>query len=248
MDLASLVKRAFAVAGLDVYRLSDRRRRTIDAYAAQEWLLRGRPVRTILDVGANIGQTAEKYHRLFPAAAIYSFEPFEQAYSSLSAKFRDVPKVHPQQLAVADAVGKRRLFVNQESVTNSLLPGAGAQTPVAQMTPVGATDVNVTTLDAFCAEKKIDSADILKMDIQGGELLALQGARELLSRKAITLVYTEVLFSDLYEGQATFPQLMQFLTDHGYILYGLYDLQYPEGQRLAWGDAIFITPGLTRDR
>ena len=42
--------------------------------------------------------------------------------------------------------------------------------------------------------KKLKKNDILKMDIQGAELLALSGAIKLLEEKKIGFIYTETYF------------------------------------------------------
>jgi hypothetical protein len=82
------------------------------------------------------------------------------------------------------------------------------------------------------------------MDIQGGELMALKGATKLLSTQAIDLIYSEVLFADLYENQGYFHDISQYLREYGYFLYGLYNMNYGKSKNgvLAWADAIFICP------
>ncbi len=42
-------------------------------------------IRTVLDIGANIGQSARFYRQTFPKARIYSFEPLPAVYESLDA-------------------------------------------------------------------------------------------------------------------------------------------------------------------
>ena len=78
------------------------------------------------------------------------------------------------------------------------------------------------------------------MDIQGGELLALKGAERLLSSSSVDLIYTEVEFVQLYEGQPEIYDLTKYLANFGFVLYGLYDLHAGKNGRLSWGDAIFL--------
>ena len=236
-------------AGLDVRRMPEQRRREVDAFAAQSWLLRGQDVATIFDVGANVGQTTRIYRELFSGARIHSFEPFEEAYSELSGTFEGDQLVVPQKIALSNRVETRRLFVNAGAMTNSLLPSAaGAAELVGDgvMANVGTAEVATTTLDEFCRSNGIETIDILKMDIQGGELMALEGARGMLQRHAVQLIFTEVLFASLYENQAWFDDLARHLRSHGYMLFGLYGLIHPGGKSLAWGDAVFISPQLAR--
>lgn len=84
--------------------------------------------------------------------------------------------------------------------------------------------VEVTTIDQFCAEQKINFIDILKIDTQGYELEVLKGAENLISNNGIGLVYLEVLFSKLYEDSPSMGDLYNFLTENGYNLFSIYQI------------------------
>jgi len=64
----SVVKATFHLCGLDI--------RRAPRFEPYEWL-KGMNIRTVLDIGANIGQFASQFHRLLPDARLYSFEPLE---------------------------------------------------------------------------------------------------------------------------------------------------------------------------
>jgi hypothetical protein len=98
--------------------------------------------------------------------------------------------------------------------------------------------VPALTLDEFCDAEGLSGIDLLKMDIQGGEGMALEGAARLLARKAVRVIYLEVEFAPLYVGQAYFCDITRILNRHGYQLFGLYNLMHEE-RGLGWGDAIF---------
>lgn len=213
----------------------------IDADRDQRELLAGSPVEIIADVGANVGDSVERYRALFPAATIHAFEPFPDVYRTLAGRFAADPRVRPHQRAVTDVSGTRRLYVNDVHVTNSLLPLVPASAAWARASDrnLDATvDVPTITLDEFCAAEGLARIDLLKMDVQGGEGLALGGAAGLLSRQAVRVIYVEVLFASLYDGQAYFCDITRILDGHGYALFGLYNLMHGE-RGLGWGDAIF---------
>jgi len=216
-----------------------------DAFDDQRTLLGGREVRVVLDLGANVGQTAHRYRALFPTATVHSFEPTEETFERLTRSCQADPRIQPHRLAVADATGSRTLFQNSNDTANSLLPtaaGAAEFLPASHMATVQETEVPATTLDDFCAARGIAHVDVLKMDIQGGELLALRGAAGLLAAGAIDLIYTEVNFAPFYEGQASFHDLDRLLGANGYILYALYNLSRGHNGVLSWCDATFIGP------
>jgi FkbM family methyltransferase len=207
-------------------------------------LLQGRDVGIILDVGANVGQSARMYRRLFAAATIHSFEPFEATYRTLVESTRDDRAIHPHRKAVANSCGSRRLHCNAFDQTNSLFPsaaGVGEYVPPDLMVETGSIEVETTTLDDFCAREGIGTIALLKLDVQGGELLSLQGATGLLGARAIDLIIAELLFAPLYEGQAEFLDVCHFLAGHGYRICGMYDLHYGARGLLGWCDGLFAS-------
>lgn len=237
MSLRTLVRSSLRRCGYDLHRLT-RACGLKDAFAQQKALFALEGARTILDVGANIGQTTQQYRELFPDAVVYSFEPFPASLAELAKKFGGDPRVKPVPQAVGREKGEKTFFVNASPYTNSLLPGIRSE----YIEPSGTIEVPVITLDEFCAREGLGGVDILKMDIQGGERAALEGAAEQLRRQSIAVVYTEVLFSPMYEGQAFYHDISALLYGHGYTLLDLYNFAYDARGHLAWGDAIFISP------
>lgn len=216
---------------------------TKDAFNDQLGLLSGTKVQTIFDIGANIGRTTAEYTSLFPESTIYSFEPFPEAFQKLRRRFKGHSLVKPVQVAVSAKTGKKKFHVYQDSATNSLLPTADgaeywADSPNA-IKPDKQIEVPVTTIDSFCRQQLIDEIQILKMDIQGGELMALQGAREKLKESSILLIYTECLFVPIYEGQAFFYEICSLLSSYGYKLFDMYNFAYARNGQIKWCDAIF---------
>lgn len=85
------------------------------------------------------------------------------------------------------------------------------------------------------------------MDIQGGELMALQRATEMLQQGRIDLIYTEVIFVPHYEGAPMFYELCSYLSKWNYTLYNIYNLVIARNRQLRFGDAIFVSPHIRKD-
>jgi len=211
-----------------------------DAFDVQKETMQGKTVATIFDLGANRGDIAAKYHALFPSATIHCFEPFEGAFTILGERFSTNKAVHRHQLAIASSNETKTFYVNNSIDTNSLLkPRKAGLSSDKQVENRSVINVQAVTLDWFCKQNNIGYIDILKMDIQGGELDALKGAAELLKNGKIGLIYSEVFFVEQYELQPVFHDISKLLYDYGYQLKDIYDPFYGNGC-IVWADAIFV--------
>ncbi len=240
-SVKSGIRYCLSTLGYEVRRRSTAHVWGSDPYRDQVELVRSRPVQTIFDVGANVGDTVAAYRRLFPGATIHAFEPFPEAFQALRANFAQCPQVLAHQCAVAERSATVQFHVNEASVTNSLFPvdpRSTAFVDAAMTSAKGSIEVAAVPLDDFCCRMGIDTVDILKMDIQGGEGRALEGAARLLAERRIRMIYSEVLFAPLYQEQVTFSQLTAQLERCGYQLFALYELK-TMAAGLAWADAIF---------
>jgi FkbM family methyltransferase len=187
--------------------------------------------KTVFDVGANIGQSAKTYRRLYPLAEIWSFEPFPGTYNSLCGSLAD-PRFHPIPLAISDRTSKTKLNIGGVSITNSLL---------RRETDTGKTiDVPTDTIDHFCHDHHISNIDILKVDVEGAEDRVFRGADEMFSRRAIRSVFVEVYFRPVYERMPLFTDINDQLNDLGFSLYGLYSLYPSSDGFLSFGNALYL--------
>ena len=214
-----------------------------NTYEIQKNLLKNINVKTVFDVGAWIGQTAETYKEYFPNAEVHAFEPFPDSYKKIVDTI--CPKhenIIANNLAVSDEVGTATFYSNKIETTNSLLPTTTTHSSTDYYRDnVAKIEVSTTTLDEYCKAAKVDHINILKMDIQGGELKALNGASKLLEEQKIDVIYSEISFSEMYEGSPMYHDLAAFLEKFGYKTYNLYGMNFNERGELQWGDAIFYS-------
>jgi len=186
---------------------------------------------TIFDVGANVGQTAKTYRRLFPSSRIWSFEPFPASYESLRHALSD-QRFHPISVALSDQIGTSTLHVGVASITNSFL--------VRESDTGKSIEVQTDTVDHFCREHGIDRIDILKVDVEGAESRVFRGAQEMFSRDAIRSVFVEVYFDPVYEGMPLMWDLHAQLGRFGFRLHGLYSLFRGANGRLSFANALYL--------
>lgn len=134
-----------------------------------------RPV--VVDVGANIGFFTIGLGRV-EGARVYAVEPMPENVRRLRENVDandlfDVVTVVP--LALGDADGE--LWLAPES-TESATGNAAPADPGAP----GASRVDVRRLDDVAVEWDLDRCDLLKIDVEGGELAVLRGAAAFVRR------------------------------------------------------------------
>lgn len=238
MQLKSWIKSSLSRLGLDV-RYAEKH----DALRMQARLLEKVDVQVAIDGGAYHGEWASYYLQQFPRAQVFMFEPFPASQTILREKLGTNPRAHLIPAALGKQCERRTLYVNQLAATNSLFqPSTGArekQPDPNWMKPAGTEEIEVTTLDRFCQEKSISRVNLLKLDVQGAELLALQGGEGLLSRGAIDVIYLEMQFTQQYEGQAWHFEIAKYLHDLKYELFGVYNLSVMQSGQMVQADGIF---------
>jgi len=201
--------------------------------------LAGDDVRTIFDIGANIGQSAASFAAMFPGASIFAFEPLPQACQSI--KVLGIPQVEVIEAAVGASTGSAMLHVNADSRTNSLLAPnlIGRELFGDMLEEQSQRNVKVISVDDFCDARRITAIDVLKIDAQGSELLVLEGATRTLPRCRI--IQVEANFVAQYEGSATFGKMDSYLRDRGWDFYNMYQLwRDSKSHRLIFANCLYL--------
>jgi FkbM family methyltransferase len=179
----------------------------------------GVPIRTVFDVGANVGGVAHEYLRHFPDAIVHCFEPAPATFEQLKANIGHSSRVRLHREAMGTQVGKATMFVGGNSLTNSLVQSEGHSAQV---------EVPVSTLDAFCQQHSIRDIDLLKIDAEGFDIEVLRGARKMLAGGHVAFILIEVTPNRGVRQHVWLGDVQDFLEPLGFRLYGLYD------QMLAW--------------
>lgn len=194
----------------------------------------------IFDIGACDGSSIFQFKKLFPESIIYSFEPYPDTYGHLAKFSEKYSDVYHYNFALSNNNGIMNFFVNKSKATNSLLKPIITNSFVDEHTvPEENIKVVTKTLDTFLAENKINEIDILKIDVQGGELLVFEGAKETLKNKKVKIIYAEIWFIEGYKGQPLYHDIASYLATFGYFPFGIYNMHYRKDGHFIWGDSIF---------
>ena len=181
-----------------------------------------RPGGVFIDLGANQGEFTVFAARLVGKdGRVFAFEPSPQMQQRLSKNIQlnNFDHVTIEEFAVADKPGRLSLL----SPTGAFTDGTthdGLPTLYHQEGTVtgSATEVAVTTLDQWQLEKKLDRVDLIKMDIEGAELPALQGGKELIQRFRPSLII-ELNSTTSHAAGYTMIDLVNWLQVQDYLVF-----------------------------
>lgn len=218
-------------------------------------LLSGAPV--CLHVGASDGRHSYVMTQVAPKARIYAFEPSAFTFEVLKtclAWHGIGDRVTPIHAAVSDAPGEL-LLVTPKKTSGRM---GRAYAFVAETAPNGAArpDLDdmgsevqptpVVALDAFCAERGIDHVDFIRMDIEGAEQKALEGALSLIDRDHphVLIEIHPVMLQARFGGSA--EAVVEMFQSRGYRMFALKGDRLEERTTvepdLPWKDYFFIHP------
>ncbi|MGB3512534.1 MAG: FkbM family methyltransferase [Microcoleaceae cyanobacterium] len=189
----------------------------------------------IIHVGAYEGKDIKLYQALGISKVLFiEANPtvFERLKANIAEASVDVQAVN---YAISDRDGEVKLYVNSMGQSSSILPMKHYRDIYPNIQETHQLTVESKTLDTLLQELELSPADfnILNLDIQGTELLALHGATNLL--KYIDAIYTKVNYEELYEGCALAEKVDDFLAEVGFGRVAVATPFHP-----SWGDAFYV--------
>ena len=194
--------------------------------------------RTVVDIGANRGQFALVARHNFPNANIISFEPLPEPAEVFHRVFSFDSAVTLHKAAIGLVTGQYSMHVSARDDSSSLLPISSLQEKMFPGTSeVGTVDVRVAPLTTFVNENDIVNPAMLKLDVQGFELDALRGCVPLLSK--FEWVYCECSFVELYTGQKLAADVIDWLSNKGFRIVGMYNPAYDREGLAIQADFLF---------
>jgi FkbM family methyltransferase len=132
-------------------------------------------VRTVLDIGANVGLFSLWAWRHFPGACIHSYEPNPAIQSHLTANLRGLPNVTIWAQGVSDRPGRARLDA-----------GCGSQLPHTTADEAG----EIALVDLRTALNRVGGqVDLMKLDCEGAEWAIFRDAEAFVTVRELRMEY-----------------------------------------------------------
>jgi FkbM family methyltransferase len=188
---------------------------------------------TFFDIGACEGLSSAKYSSMFPKASVYAFEPVPKNFKLVleNQKKYNLKKLYPFQLGLSSKKGKATFYVSSGQPENKNKPSDNSTGFGNKSSSLYKPDktkevhpwlkfketitIDTETLDNFCINESLATIDFIHMDVQGAELMVLQGGQKMLPK--IKSIWLEVERIALYEKQALKKDIEDFLHKNGFI-------------------------------
>lgn len=137
------------------------------------------PGMVFFDIGAYHGiYSLVAAKRLGATGRIFAFEPSPRELRRLRLHFRwnGIRAARVEPYAVGAVAGEGRFFqvLSGDTTRNGLRPPASSDS-------VAPISVKTIPLDSYISEFSLERVDLVKMDVEGGEIEALRGATRMLS-------------------------------------------------------------------
>jgi FkbM family methyltransferase len=137
-----------------------------------------KPGLTVIDGGANVGlYTLLASHRVGPGGSVHAFEPIPRNFEILRRHAAQAANVVLNQTALWNSDDGVTLTLPAQHRINCGGWTVGKAAPTDRCVQVPSV-----TLDSYLASGRIDHVDAIKLDIEGAEPFALQGAMRALKR------------------------------------------------------------------
>ena len=175
---------------------------------------------TFLDVGANLGYyTALAARAVGPNGRVLAVEPDPDSFGYLEQTIaaNAVGNVEAFPVAASDAPAILPLYISTDNRGDNRLYASDEERPQVE--------VKARPLDALLRENKIDTVDLIKIDVQGYEPKVIAGLRETITASPNLTLLTEFWPQGIDEAGEDANEFLQTLRELGL---NLHELQ-PDG-------------------
>jgi FkbM family methyltransferase len=192
--------------------------------------------KTIIDAGVASG--TPPLYKVFPNSYYYLFEPIKEFSPHIFKILKKHKGEHCPQ-ALSDEDGKAYISPGRIGEDNSTRTWEHPGCTMGWKDPKESRLIEQVKLDTFFKDKTLSGPILLKTDLQGHDLQALKGGRNLL--KLCEAVITEISFQKQSRREKTeLKDFMSYLSQEKFICVDIFSPLRRENQTLMQVDGLFI--------
>ncbi len=223
--MKKIVKKIFNYLGYNISRkISEDEIKILSLDEIYKLKLKKNPI--ILDIGANEGQSIERFNRVFKSPIIHAFEPNNYECEKLKSKFKDHHNIIINNVGLGDKEEVKEFNVTAHSRNSSFVTPElntkwidlrSKEAKVNQKNYViEKKKVKIDTVDNYCIKNNIRHIDLMKIDTQLYEDKVLMGSQNLLVKGMIDAIELEITFSKVYEKYFSFSDIEKYLIPNNF--------------------------------
>ena len=226
------IRKIFNKVGLDLHKYRKEAERLV-------WLS-SLNIKTVFDIGANIGQFATEIRERLPLTQIYSFEPIKECYEQLIVNFANDKDFQGFNCALGEADGSLTMNKSSYTPSSSLLTMADSHKQLFPHTKDNIPEIIIVRrLDDIVSEIDPEREILIKVDTQGYEDKVIAGGTRAFTITKVIII--EASFVRLYEGQPLFDDIYGKMKSFGFVYNGaLHQKINPKTGEVIFEDAIFV--------
>jgi FkbM family methyltransferase len=183
--------------------------------------------KTIIDIGANLGEWAVKVYPIFPDANYLLIDGNPNVEPILEKLCNEAPNVRYRISLLSDEEKTETFYLPKNNPTCTGASIMREKTSHYVDKNIAPLQLQAKTLDNTLSEENIDDIDLLKLDVQGAELKVLKGGLKTLQKTKYCLL--EVQFQEWNQDAPYSDEVVHFMRDQGYKLYDIFDRSYVKG-------------------
>lgn len=205
----------------------------------------------IFDVGANRGQSIERFKKMYKDCAIHSFEPGNAECDEIRSNYKNDKSIFVNNVGVGEKEEIREFNINAKTTHSSfkqllektawIKKRSEVQKIKNEKYTISKELKQIITLDDYVNLNGIKNIDILKIDTQGYDDKVIAGAKNLIKENKIKIIQIEIIFSEIYENPLNIYDIEKFLIPNGYKLFGFSNAGSLESHHIFQSDFIYIS-------
>ncbi len=211
MKIKNVVKTIINGFGYDVRPLASGTRTTIEeSYSLIRGL--GFQPKTVLDIG--VAKGTEDLYKSFPDSYFLLIEPLKEFEPDL----KSILKRYKGSYVLA-AAGSSSAQVTFNAHTNHLFGSSLYKESMGAEADGDPITVPMLRIDDILNDKRLSGSYLMKIDVQGAEIDALEGAQSALSETEVAVL--EVSMFEFMKGAPQFFDIVLYMKNHGFVAYDI---------------------------
>lgn len=188
----------------------------------------------IFDVGANTGQSVERFKMIFNDPVLHSFEPQRDVFKQLQKHYPSDENVILNNFGLADKIEEKNFYHVKHNAGKSSFHHYTIKDDIVDIGEymnqnTESETLSLRTLDEYVNKYNINKIHLLKIDTQGFENKVLKGAQETLKKNLIDVIELEIQLGKMYEKTSSFNEIENLIYPYGYKLIAIWFDTYAYG-------------------